>query len=68
MNKYIAILLLVFSGSAFAQEYLLEISEQCGTQGNKLIFECGLSTEEKITGEKAKFIVFQSGGVECEAN
>jgi hypothetical protein len=62
MNKFIAILLLAFSGSAFAEAYLLEIGEQCGTRGDKLIFECGLSTEEKITGEKAKFIVFQSGG------
>lgn len=62
MKKYITILLLAFSGSTFAQEYLLEIVEECGTRGNQLIFECGLSTEEKITGEKAKFIVSQSGG------
>jgi hypothetical protein len=62
MKNYLAILLLVFSGSAFAQEYLLEISEQCGANGARLIFECGLSDEEKITGKKAKFIVFQSDG------
>ena len=62
MKKYIAILLLAFSGSAFAQEYLLEINEQCSTNGAELSLKCGLTIEEKITGEKAKFIVFQSDG------
>ena len=62
MNKYIAIILLTFSGAAIAQEYLLEIAEQCHFNGAKLNPECGLSTEEKLTGEMAKFIVFQSGG------
>ena len=59
MNKYIAVLLLFFSNLASSQEYLLEITEECHADGIKLNFKCGLSIEERITGKKARFIIFK---------